>query len=86
MDLSLGSDLTCWRASCKLGSGGLSVRFSRVVGLSSVGLTGYARTGVRQSTKTKKLHEKIEGLEMWEHHCGLFGGCKGRRTVTREIN
>lgn len=62
MDLSLGSDLTCWRASCKFGSGGLSVRFSRVVELSSVGLTGYARTGVRQSTKTKSFMRRSRAL------------------------
>lgn len=24
----------------------------------------------------EKLHEKIKGLEMCKHHCGLFGGRK----------
>lgn len=55
MDLSLGSNLTCLQASSKDGSGGLSVRFSKMVVPSerstSEGLTGYARVSMRQSAR-----------------------------------
>lgn len=80
MDLSLGSVLTCLRASSKVGSGGLSVRFfenGRAIDDIDIGGMDWICEGRYEAKcEDEELHEKVEGLEMCKHHCGLFGGCK----------